>query len=310
MWAMDVAIATGSRIISVLPYFGVWFFGLLLAKTLYDKTTKYNFNEQLTAKDNPAFGLHLALYYLGVTIAMAGASFGAGAAEFNSDIVDVSIYTIIAILLVRASIWVNDKMVLRNFSIQKEMIQDRNVGTAFVVGASCVATGLVINGALSGESISAFHSIRDLLVYWVIGQVSLVVGSLVFQKITSYDIHHTIEHDDNAAAGLSFAGFLIGIGIIIRAGLMGASSAIAEEIVTTLVMVAFGTGMLCITRVIVDKAFLPASRLCHEVANDKNSGAAAVAAAVFVCLALAFSSAMSIANPVISAAAQVAQNAN
>jgi len=306
MWAYDAAAATGGRIVSVLPYFGVWFFGLLLAKYLYDKTTSYNFNEQLTSKDNPAFGLHLALYYIGVTIAMAGASFGAGAEEFNSDILNVAIYTVIAIVLIRASIWVNDKAVLPHFCIQKEMITDRNLGTAFVVGGSCVATGLVINGALSGESATFTNSLRDLVIYWGIGQAALIVGSLVFQKITDYDIHKVIEDDDNAAAGLSFGGFLVGIGIIIRSGLMGASSVLGEEIITTLVMVAFGTGMLCITRIIVDKAFLPASSLSHEVANDKNAGAGAVAAAVFVCLSIAFASAMAIANPVVSAAAAAA----
>ena len=51
----------------------------------------------------------------------------------------------------------------------------------------------------------------------------------------SYDVHEVIGHDDNAAGGLSFGGFLVAVGIIMRVALAGAGSNLIVETVTTLI---------------------------------------------------------------------------
>ena len=79
-----------------------------------------------------------------------------------------------------------------------------------VVCASYIATGLVIFGAVSGE----IGGIVTTLVFWVLGQVALVLAGLVYEWITPYSIHDEIEKD-NVAAGVAFAGALVGIGVIV-----------------------------------------------------------------------------------------------
>jgi len=285
-----------SQVFSILPFFGLLFVALYLGKLVYDKTTSYHFDDELTNKDNPAFGAHLALYMVGLAIALTGVLFGASTDVENlgREFGSMAIYAALAIILVRLSVWVNDRCILNKFSIEKEMIQDRNVGTAFVVGGSCVATGLIINGAMTGFSEGILQGIRDVVIYFAVGQVILIAGSHVFQAITSYDVHQVIEHDNNVAAGISFGGFLVALGIITRASLVGASSDILAEIVTTLIIAAIGIVILVAARVIADRVILPKSPLSKEVAVDKNAGAAAVAASVFICLALVFSAAITI----------------
>ena len=56
-----------------LPLFLIAFAALWLAKAVYQKTEAFGFNDQLTDKDNPAFGTVLAGYLLGVTFALTGA---------------------------------------------------------------------------------------------------------------------------------------------------------------------------------------------------------------------------------------------
>lgn len=288
---MDSVLATLDTVVAAMPNFAAIFVLLLLAKLFYDKTTPYGFDEELVEKDNAAFGVCLAGYLVGVGIALTGALFGTGG-DLGEDMVTLLIGGVATILLMRLSVLINDKLILRHFSVDKELIQDRNVGTGFVVGGSCVATGFMLNGVLSGQSSTLAAGIVDIGIYWAVGQAILIVGSLVFQLITSYDIHKVIEDDDNVAAGISFGGFLVALGIITRGALAGATSNLGEEILTTLIFAAFGILFLVCGRIIADRVFLPRSSLSKEVAVDRNPAAGAIAAACFICVALLLSTAI------------------
>ena len=50
--------------------------------------------------------------------------------------------------------------------------------------------------------------------FWALGQAALVLAGLVYEWITPYSIHDEIEKD-NVAAGVAFAGALVGIGVIV-----------------------------------------------------------------------------------------------
>lgn len=285
---MEPIVDTGTKILMSIPYFGVLVLFLFLGKLLFDKTTTYRIDEELTEKDNQAFGTLLALFFVGLAIALGGLVFGISLDPLP-DLLNFAIYGTLTLVLMRVSILINDKFILSKFCVHKEITQDKNVGTAFVVGGSCIATGFMINGAMSGESDGLLRGVLDLGVYFAVGQALLVLGGFIFQKITSYDVHHTIEHDDNAAAGLSFGGFLAAIGIITNTALSGATSNLAAEIITTLMLAVSGLVLLVAVRTIADRVLLPSSPLSKEVAIDKNVAAGAVAAASFVSVALAFS---------------------
>lgn len=288
---MEVIITAALKILSGMPGFGVLLVGLILAKFFFDLTTSFKFSEQLTQKDNPAFGVCLSGYLIGSGIAISGAVFGSSAAS-AFDWAGISVSVITAIVLMRLSVVINDRAILYSFRINKELIEDRNVGTGFVVAGSCIATGWMLNGVLSGYSESLLTGLRDTVVYWALGQVFLILGGFLFQAITSYDYHKVIGDEDNMPAGLSFAGFLTAIGIITRNALYGASSQLWDEILVSLVFVIFGMIMLVLTRIIVDRIFLPNSPLSKEVAVDRNPAAGALAAASFIVIAVMFASAV------------------
>jgi uncharacterized membrane protein YjfL (UPF0719 family) len=285
---MENILLTGQKILISVPYFGALVLLLFVGKWVFNRTTKYNIDNELTHNDNPAFGITLASFFVGLAIALTGTLYGIGEHPVD-DFISIGIYGALALALMRLSIVVNDKLILHQFCVHKEITQDKNCGTAFVVGGSCIATGFMISGALTGESISPIRGVVDLLIYWVVGQALLILGGFIFQKITSYDVHHVIEHDDNAAAGLSFGGFLVAIGIITKVSLTGATSNILTEIVTTAMLAVSGLVLLVAVRIITDRVILPSSPLCKEIAVDKNTAAGAIAASTFVCVALAYS---------------------
>ena len=289
---MEALLIAFQDFLSRMPYFGFLFLMLLLGVLLFKKTLRYKrsdgqpftFDDELTSRDNPAFGLYFAGYLVGLAIALAGTLSGLGD-DILENLTNMGIASILAIVLMRLSTFVNDRFVLPKFDDKKEIIEDRNAGTSFVYVGSFLATGLMINGVLTGESESLMLMVRDIVVYWVVGQAILVLGGRVFQLISHYDVQAVIEKD-NVAAGICFGFFLAAEGAVVRMALAGAGSDIWNELITVLVDACLGTLILCAGRFAADKIMLPASPLDHEIAKDGNMGAAAVVAAAFSAVAI------------------------
>lgn len=285
---MELVQGTIIVMLKTLPNLVLGLVFLLIGKLIFDWTTPYKINEELTEKDNPAFGVCFQGYLVGLAFAIIGAlQISTGdLGKFFEELPIITMCCGILVILMRISVWINDKLVLYKFSITKEMIDDRNEGTGYVVGGQCVATGLMLWGVMSGESASFGLTVRDIFIYWAIGQAILTVGGLVFQLTTGYDVYDTIENQNNAAAGLSFGAFFIGLGIITRAALIGATSDLATEIPVIIVVAVMGYVILTITRFAVDKILLPGGNLSYEVGTQKNVAAARIAAAGFIGVAL------------------------
>ncbi len=290
---MDIVLASIDRIFNGMPHFAVLLIGLYLAKLLFHVTSPFDFNDELTEKDNPAFGVYLGGYLFGAAIALTGAMYHAGE-SLLVDMQNATFGIIVTIIFMRLSIFVNHKVILSKFSVVKEVSKDRNSGTGFVVAGSAIATGLMLNGMLSGTSASWLLAVRDIAVYWTIGQLLLILGGVIFQWITSYDVHKIIEDDDNMPAGIGFGGFLVAIGIIVRNGLIGAGSNLSEEIFITLMFAIVGILLLIPTHTIVDRILLPASPLSKEIEVDKNPAAGIIAAVSFIAVALIYTAAVNV----------------
>ena len=110
----------------------------------------YNIQDELVEKDNAAFALVLCGYYLGLTFSIGGVIAGPSAG-MESDLIDILVYGPLAILLLNLSALINDRFILSEFDIRKEILQDQNCGTGVVEFAVFVATGLNIFGALYGQ---------------------------------------------------------------------------------------------------------------------------------------------------------------
>lgn len=285
---MDV-MQTFLRVIEQVPYFAAIFILLIVSKYFYQYTTSYNIDEELTDKDNPAFGIGLAMYLLGTTIALTGLLFGVEG-DLKGDFVTIFVYGLVILLLMRSGIFISDKLILSKFSIHKEICDDMNSGTGFVVGSLSVGTGIIIKAAMTGYSNSFGSGIRDLVICFVIGQCLFLAASYIYQKITSYDMHSEIE-DDNVAVGISFSGFILGISIISYSAIVGSIVSI-EMFITSLLIFAVGFLLLIAGRIITDRLLINRS-MSDEIQNDRNLAVAFVEASISVSLALALATVLS-----------------
>ena len=265
-------IATGIYLISAFVLF--WIGKLVKDLT----TTSYSVREELVEKDNAALGVAMAGYYFGLIMAIGGTLSGPSQGLEN-DLIDIGIYGLLAIILLNLSRLVNDGLILHGFKIRDELIDDQNAGTGVVIAASYIATGLVIFGAVSGE----IGGIVTTVIFWALGQAALILAGLVYEWITPYSIHDEIEKD-NVAAGVAFAGALVGIGVIVFHASAGDFISWTINLQDFAIEVVAGLILLPIVRFISDVILLPGQKLTDEIANQEhpNLGAGFIEATSYV----------------------------
>lgn len=281
MTLSDISTSLYEAIMYIILAFVIFYIG----KRVYQLLNRdLDIKAELVDKDNLAFSIAHVGYFSGLLIAIGGAIVGPSNGLLI-DMIDILVYGLLAVILLNLSIWINDKFILRNFSLKKEIIEDENEGTGIIEGAVAVASGLIIFGAISGESgdMAWAHGIFTAVIFWAVGLFCLFITSLVYQKITPYDIHEQIEKD-NVAVGVGYAGAIVAIANLIRFALMGdfeswtmSFSEIGFELV-------IGIILLPVMRFLTDKILLPGERLTDEIVNQEkpNVGAALIEAFAYI----------------------------
>lgn len=263
------------EILSSLSYVVLGLVVLIVAKIVKDFLTPYNISEELTAKDNPALGLTLTGYFAGTIIIFLGAVVGLDPEEplpFGDMAMELAIdflYALGGIVALNLGRWIVDKMVLTQFSTVKEIIQDRNVGTAAVEAGAFVATALIVAGTINGEGGGPLTA----LAFFALGQVVLVLFCKFYQWITHYDIHEEIEKD-NVAAGVALGCSMIAVGIVLLGATRGDFIGWTENLTRFGYFSVFGFALLLVLRKVTDHLLLPGTTIAHEIAKDRNVNAA------------------------------------
>ncbi|MCE2457561.1 MAG: DUF350 domain-containing protein [Dehalococcoidia bacterium] len=264
---------------------------LAIARLVQDFITPYKIQEQLNQKDNIALATSIAGYYLGVIIVFLGGLYQpflvvadnslGFTAEYWQDVGLVFVYSIAGIIVLNIARIIVDKLVLHDFSTEDEIINDQNAGTGAVEFAVYVAVGLVIAGAISGES----GGPETALVFLVLGLVALIVYTLIYEWTTSFNIHEQIEAD-NVAVGVALAGNLVAIGIVVFKAVFGEFVGWTESIAGFITYAVVGFILLYAVRFVVDKVLFPKVKLADELAVDRNLGAAFIESAALISVSL------------------------
>ena len=271
------------EVLDLLDPQGVIYLALMLlifvgAKWIHDLVTPYELTDQLVREDNPAVALVFAGYLLAIGVILQGVlaqePVATGAATpqraLLADLWSTLLWGGIGVVLLEVARVVDDKLLLYRFSNTKELVEDRNMGTAAVEFGSLVGTGLVIRAVLSGDDLGLAASLVATAVYFVAAQLAFVLFGLLYQRVTRYDVHAEIERD-NVAAGVALGGSLLAIGVQMSSYLTR-----YDSLLGLVVWLVIGMFLLLTSRYILDKWVLPGALLDDEISRDQNWGAALV----------------------------------
>ncbi len=270
-------------VISGLILIAAFYVLLLLGKLINDLLHReYRLNFELTEKDNAALALATTGYYSGLVLAIGGVLVGPSLSIVD-DLIDLSIYGLLAIVLVNVSWYVCDKLILFKFKISEELIRDHNQGTGAVSAGMSIASGFIIFGSVQGQG----GSVWTVIVLWAIGQAILILAGLVYEFVTPYNIHDEIEKD-NVAAGVSFAGALVAIGAIVGLAAESDFESWAVNLPDYLGYSVLGLALLPLIRFLTDKVLLPTVKLTDEIARQDRPNVGAAYIEAFSYIAAAF----------------------
>ncbi len=251
----------------------------LLGKVFFDVThRRFSLEEELIERDNLAMAIAVGGYFLGLTLAVGGTLKGASV-SLTTDLINIFLYGIVAILLLNLSVRVNDWLILHRFSGETEIVRDKNCGVGMIEAANHVAMGLIIYGIISGEG----GGIPAVMVFWILGQLTLILAARLYGWMSPYDVHDALEKD-NTAVGVAFAGMLVAIGNVVRFAEQGNFVSWTESLTAYVVVVLSGLVALPLARLATDRLILAGGRLTHELVRQErpNIGAGVIEAVVYV----------------------------
>jgi len=259
--------------------FALFFIGKLLYKVL---NPKINITSELVEKDNFAFIISYVGYFAAIIVILIGAISGESYG-FWEDAKLISIYGIIGIVLLHIAILLTNKLVLTGFCIKDEILRDQNEGTGVIEASVYLGNAFVLYGALVGESSTILQGMITFVVYWIIGNLALIISTKVFSQWMPYNIHKEIEKD-NVAAGIAFAGSIIAISLVIMNALSDPFINWQTSLIDIILFTLLGNILLPIMRFITDKVLLPNRKLTDEIVNqDKpNLGAGLMEAFAYI----------------------------
>ena len=260
------------QIVAGFTYLAVILVLLAVGKWVYDALhRRFVLRVELLEKDNLALAVTVAGYYLGLVVVLGGVVSGPASVSLLDDVIGLVIFGALAIVLLNLSAWVNDRLVFSRFDNEREIVEDGNVGVGILEGANYVAVGLITAGALSGEG-----GMASALVFWVTGLAALVVAGVLYDRITSYDLHDQIE-GGNVAVAVAFAGVLVGFGNVIRLAGEGDFVSWNESLTEFGYYLVVGLVLLPLVRLFADKVLLPGARLADELVQERpNLGAGVI----------------------------------
>jgi uncharacterized membrane protein YjfL (UPF0719 family) len=267
---------------SGLFYIVAAFLLFLAGKLVYDfHRRNVNLNAELLERDNLALAIALSGYFLGLTLAVGGALAGT-APTLAKGLLGTLGYGLIAIVLLNVSIRLSDWLIFPNFSLEKEIIADGNCGVGLVVAANHVAIGLILYGVISGEG----GGPTALIVFWALGQATLILAAKVYDLITPFRLSEILE-TGNVAVGAALAGVLLALGNIVRFAVQGNFVSWLKSLTSFAAVAILGLILLPLVRLAIDKLIMgPGHSLTREVVGQQvpNIGAGVLEGSLYFCI--------------------------
>lgn len=181
--------------------------------------TKINTHVELAVKDNFAYGISMAGSIFAMGIALSGVITGEAAGSYKIELIDMLIYGIFALVLIKAGGYIHDEVALPQFK-KLDQILNRNMAVGVVDAASVIATAIVVRAVIMWVHGLTVKTFIALIFAWIVSQLMLVLITRIFarkyNKNNSFTFQFALEQGQLALA-IRYAGYLISTAMSVNA---------------------------------------------------------------------------------------------
>lgn len=274
-------------------------FFIWLVKQVDDWRTRDFDDDRHIDDGNLAVGLRRAGLYLGISIALSGALSGTSGGFFL-DLIQLVVDGLIVTGFLFSSRFINDFIMMGHLNNDIECVKEftladgrkitGNTALGAVEASMYIATGFILKGSLTGSGGTFFQSLVSAVLFFVLGQIALLLFGFVYELITPFNVRQEIKQN-NLAAGIGLGGTLIALGIILMGSISGPFTGWGTDLAGFAIYTVYGMVMLLIFRSVLDRILLPTTSLAAEIKEDRNVAALIVveSAIASVAVIIAFS---------------------
>lgn len=221
--------------------------------------------------------------FLGSAFALYGILHGYSRGYFE-DLQLIAFYGIFSTVGIFISLYINNKIILPRINNTLE-INRNNIAVGLTEFGTTLGTGLIMMGAMTGDG-----SLLTAVVFFLLGQLMLVVISYIYELVTPYKIVEAIKNN-NVSAGIMLGGVQIAMGVLLSHSVSGDFVNWNTDLIGFAISATSGVILIALLfNKFVDKIFLPNIKVNEEVAEGTHEADIVLAAIVKISLAILVSS--------------------
>ncbi len=253
-----------------------------------------NTTEELSKKDNFAFGISIAGGALAVSLILFASVSGDASVSLLHEAGNVAIYALAGIIFLKVGTIINDAIIFHKISL-KEKIADKNISAGVVQAANLVALGIIIHSAMNWETMGDYTGLIPVALVFLAAQIILLIVTrlrgAIYKKRHDGKILQDALAGDNVALAIRYTGHIVGTALALSAA-SGMVVFLPAEIIRSLIswfaVAVIITVLLSPLATIARMVVLSGINIVEEIDNQHNVGVACIEAAIYIAIGFIF----------------------
>lgn len=249
--------------LEALAYLAIIIVFMWLGKIIQDRLSP-GIDHAVRENNSYMAALKRAGLLLAIAIGMMGPLTSGSLPSLKHDLLALAIEGLQVLLFILFATSITFRAIVGKLNMDPTVNRFHTSG-ALVYFGTATATGLIAFGCFTDLGGTWWNP----LLFFAIGQLTLILAALVYEWASSWEVRHQI-HEANVGAGLLLSGILIALGIILQGAISGPSRGLTNDLISFGSSAIFGILFFILLLLpLLNRLFLPGTTLQQEVEIDK-----------------------------------------
>ncbi|WP_198264188.1 DUF350 domain-containing protein [sulfur-oxidizing endosymbiont of Gigantopelta aegis] len=248
--------------------------------------------DEISQKNNKAFGVSLAGAMIAVSIMLMGVISGDAGYNLANEAIMMLSFGVVGILLMWLTRIIFDRLSFPHLSIHDQIMQG-NIAASIIDACNMIATAIIIKGAMSWVDGDTTMAMIAVIASFVASQIIMALATLyrvkVYAKRHDNQQLHTAIEGENIALALRFSAYRIGIAIAVSAAFTAVdfdASALSTVFILWFAIALFLLVLLTVVAIIIRHAVLHGINIGEEVGQQGNIAVGAIEGSIYIVVGL------------------------